>query len=95
MRRWIVLQAGDSFADLLAAAAAEHRGDQAVKLVGELGIRERILVMARRERELFDEPALMRITEAVEKDGQRASALVQQIVLSYPFQYQSNKDKVE
>ena len=59
-------------------------------------VTERMLSFALgRKLELFDEPALMKITEAVEKDGQRAGALVQQIVLSYPFQYQSNKDKVE
>jgi hypothetical protein len=59
-------------------------------------VTERMLSFALgRKLELFDEPALMTITEAVAKDGLRASALVQQIVLSYPFQYQSNKDKVE
>jgi hypothetical protein len=59
-------------------------------------VTERMLSFALgRKLELFDEPALMKITEAVEKDGLRASGLVQQIDLSYPFQYQSNKDKVE
>ncbi len=59
-------------------------------------VTERLLSFALgRKLELYDEPALAKITAAVENDGRRATTLVQQIVLSYPFQYQSNKDKVE
>jgi hypothetical protein len=59
-------------------------------------VTERMLSFALgRKLELFDEPALSKITEAVENDGHKARTLVQQIVLSYPFQYQSNRDKVE
>jgi hypothetical protein len=59
-------------------------------------ITERLLSFALgRKLELFDEPALAAITAAVEKDGLRSTTLVKQIVMSYPFQYQSNKDRVE
>jgi hypothetical protein len=59
-------------------------------------ITERLLSFALgRKLELFDEPALAAITAAVEKDRFRSTTLVKQIVLSYPFQYQSNKDRVE
>jgi hypothetical protein len=59
-------------------------------------VSERLLSFALgRKLELFDEPALMRITAAVNEDGLRGATLVKQVVLSYPFQYQSNKEKVE
>jgi hypothetical protein len=59
-------------------------------------VAERLLSFALgRKLELYDEPALAGITAAVEKDGLHARRLVEQIVLSYPFQYQSNRDKVE
>jgi hypothetical protein len=59
-------------------------------------VAERLLSFALgRKLELYDEPALARITEAVERDGLHARSLVEQIVLSYPFQYQSNQGKVE
>jgi hypothetical protein len=48
-----------------------------------------------RKLELFDEPALAKITASLEADGNRAATLVKQIVLSYPFQYQSNKGTVD
>ncbi|HEY2413395.1 MAG TPA: DUF1592 domain-containing protein [Pirellulaceae bacterium] len=48
-----------------------------------------------RKLELFDEPAIAKITAAVEADNYRARTLVQQTVLSYPFQNQSNQDTVE
>jgi hypothetical protein len=54
---------------------------------------ERLLSFALgRKLELYDEPALMTITAALEADGLRGATLVKQIVLSDPFQYQSNKD---
>lgn len=57
---------------------------------------ERMLSFALgRKLELFDEPAIAGITAAVEADGYRAATLVKQIVLSYPFQNQNNKDTVE
>jgi hypothetical protein len=68
-----------------------RRRDQFVR-----NVTERLLSFALgRKLELFDEPALARITAAVDQDGRRAATLVKQIVLSYPFQYQSNKDKVD
>jgi hypothetical protein len=48
-----------------------------------------------RKLELYDEPAIAAITAAVAADDYRARTLVEQIVLSYPFQNQSNKDTVE
>jgi hypothetical protein len=48
-----------------------------------------------RKLELYDEPAIAKITAAVEADNDRATTLIQQIVLSYPFQNQSNQDTVE
>jgi hypothetical protein len=59
-------------------------------------VTERLLSFALgRKLELYDEPALARIAAAVEQDGLRARILVQQIVLSYPFQYQNNRDTVQ
>jgi hypothetical protein len=59
-------------------------------------VTERLLSFALgRKLELYDEPALATITEAVEHSGLRARTLVAQIVLSYPFQYQSNQDQTE
>jgi hypothetical protein len=59
-------------------------------------ITERLLSFALgRKLELYDEPALATITAAVERDQLLARTLIRQIVLSYPFQYQSNQDKVD
>jgi hypothetical protein len=57
---------------------------------------ERLLSFALGRRlELYDEPIIAAITAAVEADDYRARTLIEQIVLSYPFQNQSNKDTVE
>ena len=57
---------------------------------------ERLLSFALgRKLELFDEPTIAAITASVEADNYRAAALVEQIVFSYPFQNQSNKDTGE
>jgi hypothetical protein len=59
-------------------------------------IAERLLSFALgRKLELFDEPALEKITAAVEADQLNSATLVKQVVLSYPFQYQNNRDTVE
>jgi hypothetical protein len=59
-------------------------------------VTERLLSFALgRKLELYDEPALAKITAALEQNGLHARTLVEQIVLSYPFQYQSNQDRVE
>lgn len=42
-----------------------------------------------RELQYFDEPVVERIVAAVEADGYRARTLIEQVVLSYPFQYQT------
>jgi hypothetical protein len=44
-----------------------------------------------RELQYFDEPAVGRILAAVEADDYRAAALIEQIVLSYPFQFQTGR----
>ena len=54
MRRRIAVEPGNSLVNLLGAAAAEDRVDQAVELVGELRIGERVLVVARGKGDLFD-----------------------------------------
>jgi uncharacterized protein DUF1592/uncharacterized protein DUF1588/uncharacterized protein DUF1585/uncharacterized protein DUF1595/uncharacterized protein DUF1587/cytochrome c len=57
---------------------------------------ERLLSFALgRKLELYDEPTIAAISEAVAADNYQACTLVEQIVLSYPFQNQSNKDTVE
>ncbi|MBI1311736.1 DUF1592 domain-containing protein [bacterium] len=42
-----------------------------------------------RELQYFDEPVIEKIVAAVEADNDRARTLIEQIVLSYPFQYQT------
>jgi hypothetical protein len=57
---------------------------------------ERLLSFALgRKLELFDEPALERITAAALADHLNSATLVKQVVLSYPFQYQNNRDTVD
>src|SRR6185436_17838019 len=57
---------------------------------------ERMLAFALgRKLELFDEPAIAKIVAAVESDGYGTATLVKQIVLSYPFQNQNNKDTLD
>jgi hypothetical protein len=57
---------------------------------------ERLLSFALgRKLELYDEPTIAAITDAVTADNYKARTLIEQIVLSYPFQNQSNKDTVE
>jgi hypothetical protein len=57
---------------------------------------ERLLSFALgRNLELYDEPTIAAITEAVAADNYKARTLIEQIVLSYPFQNQSNQDTVE
>ena len=44
-----------------------------------------------RELQYFDEPAVEKIFTAVEADDYRAVTLIEQIVQSYPFQYQTGR----
>ena len=48
-----------------------------------------------RELQYFDEPAVRKILSAVEADGYRAATLVEQIVQSYPFQFQTGRVPTE
>ncbi|HEX3869554.1 MAG TPA: DUF1585 domain-containing protein, partial [Pirellulales bacterium] len=48
-----------------------------------------------RKLELYDEPALRKITEAVARDDFSARSLMKQVVLSYPFRFQNNKARTE
>ncbi len=55
---------------------------------------ERLLSFALgRQLKLYDESAIKTICEALERDEFSARSLIQQVVLSYPFQYQNNKPR--
>lgn len=53
---------------------------------------QRLLAFALgRELQYFDEPVVEKILAAVEADDYRAATLIEQIVLSYPFQFQTGR----
>jgi len=59
-------------------------------------VTQRLLAFALgRELQYFDEPAVEKIHAAVETDEYRAATLVEQIVLSYPFQFQTGRVPIE
>jgi hypothetical protein len=50
---------------------------------------ERMLAFALgRELKHYDEAAIIKIIDALEKDGYSAKTLIEEVVLSYPFRYQ-------
>ena len=44
-----------------------------------------------RELQYFDEPAVEKILAAVEADDYQSATLIEQTVLSYPFQFQTGR----
>jgi len=88
-----VLPSGDSFqgAEQLKAVLLKKRRDDFLR-----NLSERLLQFALgRKLELYDVPTLMKISTSLEQHDNRAQTLITQIVLSYPFQYQSDQRQVE
>ena len=77
-------------AELKRVLAIERRDD----FIRNLSERMLSFALGRRL-ELYDQPALDKITAAVEADGHGAATLIKQVALSFPFQYQNNRGREE
>ncbi|MFC5051431.1 DUF1592 domain-containing protein [Rubritalea spongiae] len=74
----------------LKAWLMKHRKDQFVHTVSK----NMLAYALGREIESFDEPAISKITKALAENDYKASILIQEVVLSYPFLNKSNSNEV-